>query len=81
MNGTIDFLETVKQVLVATFHNESQIGRSMKDAPKAVRSKFKKQLVDSILQLVSEADNNTLTTVKIRDEIKRLASNSDVSVG
>jgi len=77
----IDYSDIVKQVLVATFHNESQLGRSMKELSLAIRTQFKKNLLNSIMRLLRGADNGTLNNDKIRLEIRRLADSNDVSVG
>ena len=76
-----ELVNIIKQVLVPMFYKESQLGRSMRGTSPSVRKEFKRNLMDSILRLVSKADNGTLSNGKIREEIKHLAEDDNISVG
>ena len=77
----VPYIEIVKQVLVAMFHKESQLGRSAKNNDDMAKLAFKKRLFDTILSLVEKVDTETLTNIDVRSGIRRLAEEADVTVG
>ena len=70
-------LETVKRVLVPMFYKESLVGLSIGKGNRA----FKAELFNSILQLAEKVDNATLTNQDIREKIREIVKETNVSVG
>ncbi|MHA1981097.1 MAG: hypothetical protein ACTSXN_08405 [Promethearchaeota archaeon] len=78
--------EYAKDILVASFINESQVGRSIgssiRDGRKIVKKKdFNQALLKSIKRLRKLVDEGLIRTLDIRKEIKDLSKNTGVSIG
>jgi hypothetical protein len=76
-----DYIEIAKQVLVPMFYKESQLGRSVRENDAASKVNFKRELFNSILELVRKVDRGTLTNSDIREKIRKLANGTGVAVG
>lgn len=72
-----EFSKTIKEVLIPMFYKESQIGRSVGKN----NIKFKRKLFDTIIKLIVKADNLKLENKHIRNAIKNLSEETDVSIG
>lgn len=75
-----------KDILVASFINESQVGRSIssskRDGQNDVDKKdFNQNLLKSIKELRKLVDNRTIKTTDIRNEIKSLSNKTGASIG
>jgi len=73
----IDFFETIRQVLIAMFYKESQLGRSIRQK----NFDFNKNLFEACIELSQKADNLTLTNNDIREKIKDISNKTGVSIG
>jgi len=77
--------EDVKNILVATFYKETQLGRSIsssnKDFKKVINKEFKRDLLNSVIKLRNLVDKGTIRNLDIRDEIKSLSEKTGVSIG
>jgi hypothetical protein len=69
------------QLFVIEFGRASQLGRSISKNKRKPKSGFREALVKTCLSLIKEMDDNELSNVKIRREIKKLSMKYDVSYG
>jgi len=77
--------EDAKDILVASFYKETQVGRSIgssnKQGKKINPKKFKRELLKSIQKLRELVDNKTIKNSDIRREIEILGKKTGVSIG
>jgi hypothetical protein len=71
---------SAKDILVASFYKETQVGRSIGDS-KRKRLHFSRELLMSIGRLRRLVDNGKITNTDIRNEIRKLSEKARVSVG
>lgn len=71
------FLGIVKQVLVAIFYKEAQLGRSLGKNNHV----FKRELLKAIVKLSKKVDTSALKNADIRNSIKKVSARSGVSLG
>ncbi len=80
-----DMKEDAKDILVASFYKETQVGRSIgssnKQNKKINPKEFKRILLNSIKKLRKLVDNRTIKNLDIRKEIKDLSEKTGASVG
>lgn len=69
------------QLFVIEFGRASQLGRSISKNKRKPKSGFREALVKTCLSLIKEMDDNELSNVIIRREIKKLSMKYDVSYG
>ena len=74
-----------KDILVASFYKETQVGRSIsssnKQGKKINPKYFKRKLLHSIIKLRKLVDNKTIKNLDIRNEIKNLSDKTGASIG
>ncbi|MGA1978788.1 MAG: hypothetical protein ABSG89_13190 [Bacteroidales bacterium] len=74
-----------KNILVATFYKETQVGRSIssskKDGQKIISMDFKKELLKSVKKLRNSVDQGIIKNIEIRNEIESLSEKTGVSIG
>ena len=77
--------ENFKDILVASFYKETQVGRSIhssiRDGKNIDVNQFKLLLLNSIRKLRKLVDEGTIKNSDIREEINELAEKSGVSIG
>lgn len=69
------------KLFVIEFSRASQLGRSISKNKRKPKSGFREALVKTCLTLIKEMDDNELSNVKIRKEIKIMSMKYDVSYG
>jgi len=77
--------ENVKNILVASFYKETQVGRSIGSSNKQKKrvnpKEFKRELLHSITRLRKLVDDKTIQNLDIRNEIGSLSNKTGVSIG
>lgn len=78
--------EDAKNILVASFYKETQVGRSIgssnKDGKMFVDTKkFNRELLQAIIKLRTQVDNCSIKNSDIRNEIESLSEKTGVSIG
>jgi hypothetical protein len=72
--------DSAKNILVASFYKETQVGRSI-GLSKKKRLNFSRELLKSIIKLRKLVDNEKITNTDIRNEIRKLSERARVSIG